>query len=475
MIVLKKLHQTNRGGKFVDCRDSVPCWLSHLFIRDSSIVSHHQIHNILISIRIGIVIPIIMITAFILVSCDLSSPTAVATSTQKPTLSPTATITPITNPTPTEVFLRGTITLWHAWDDDDLQVLLQVIDDFKNTHPEVNFDVLYVPFDDLFSRYELSVVEGGGPAILIGPDRWGPRLFDSGNVVDLSNLVDDTWLESFNPAALEMVRYRQKFIGLPYLISGVVLYRNQNIIPTPAVTFNDFVFSARNASTGEVLGAVLERSFFYSGAHLFGLGGQLMDDKGQPVFNNERGLAWLDLLSSFENAGPTEFSSDNDLLLFMEYRVGYLVEGTWKREILGDSIGYDNLVIDPWPAYGDGQLSGFVLSRNLYLNPHVMGESYEAIWSFCQFFLSPKYQSQLSDLGHIPVLLDLEVEDPLTKQAMEALVSGKPYPAVPEMEIYATALENALRSVFFDGISPDIALNEASGIILESLSQSIDQ
>lgn len=421
-----------------------------------------------------IIIYIILISGFLLVSCNQTNSNLVPTPTQISTPDPTETATEKPSPTPTESVLQGTVTIWHTWDDDELSILLQIIDDFNNLYPEVHFDVLYIPFDDLLERYELSSTQYRAPAILIGPDWWGPRLYDAGTIADLSNLVDESWLDTFNPASLGLVRYHQSLIGLPYSIRGVVIYRNQSIIPTPVEDFEELVTIAQNATTGDKIGAVLERSFFYSGAHLFGLGGNLMDENKQPAFNDDKGLAWLQLLDTFEEAGPTEFNSDYDVELFKENRVGFLIEGTWRRESLLEAVGSENLAIDPWPSHKDGQLSGFVQSRNLYLNPRILNESSGAVWKFCKFFLSAEYQLQWADLGHIPALLELEVEDPLISQAMTALAGGTPYPTIPEMYIYATNMDNLLMSVFLGGVSPELALNEASERIQETLSETID-
>ncbi|MFU8773027.1 MAG: sugar ABC transporter substrate-binding protein [Anaerolineales bacterium] len=428
--------------------------------------------------RLVLIITVIAI-GFIFVSCDRISPsptaiTTTSTTTPPPVHDPTATIEVIPQLTPTEDVLRGTVTLWHALEEGEISVLLQVIEDFKFIHPEVQFDVLYIPFEDLLTRYELSASEDGGPSILIGPDRWAPLLYEEGLILDLTDLVDESWIESFNPPALDLSRYHQTLVSLPYRISGVVLYRNRDIIPAPAKTIDDLADLARNATTGDRIGGILERSFFYSGAHLLGLGGNLIDDEGLPAFNDDLGLEWIDLLISFEQIGPTEFSSDNDALLFMENRVGYLIDGTWKRGILAESIGYDNLVIDPWPEFGEGQLAGFVQSRNLYLNSRVTNEVSDLAWRFCQFFVSPKYQLQLSELDYVPVLINIEVEDRLTSQAMTALSYGRPYPTLPEMEFYLQVLDESLMSIFFGGEVPDSALNEAANKIRDILSQSND-
>ena len=107
----------------------------------------------------------------------------------------------------------------------------------------------------------------------------GLSCFKSGLVADLSTLVNENLVATLNQPALEAAKLDDKLVGLPYSIQGVVLYRNKDIVTLAPNNFDDFVTLAQTASQGDVIGAFLERSFFYSAGHLAGLGGQLMDSQ----------------------------------------------------------------------------------------------------------------------------------------------------------------------------------------------------
>jgi maltose-binding protein MalE len=395
------------------------------------------------------------------VACQAENRETNPPNTARPTSIPNATDTPAPEPTPTEEVLGGTVILWHAWDEPEIPYLLKITKDFKIIHPDVHFDVLYIPFEDLRSRYEGAAREGGGPTILFGPAEWGLSLYQAELIAELAGFVEQEWLESINPAALESSHKEGALISLPYAIRGVTMFRNKEIIPTAPESFEQLVIIAREATQGEKIGAMLERSFFYSTGHLFGIGGQLMDLEGWPAFNNDRGMAWLELLKKFEEAGPTSYMSDADLNLFKENRLGVMIDGTWNMAELSTAIGEQNLAIDPWPTYRDGRLSGFVQSRNLYINSNISPENGQASVEFMRFFLSLENQLALPSYGQIPARRDGELEDPLISQAIEALWEGKSYPAHPDMEIYSSVLESTLGSVFNHGYLPHEALRAA--------------
>jgi arabinogalactan oligomer/maltooligosaccharide transport system substrate-binding protein len=358
--------------------------------------------------------------------------------------------------------------------------LLRSISAFQEIYPDVSFDVQYIPRLDLKASYEAASIDGYAPSILIGPAEWGPDLYDREFVADISGLADSDLINILNPAAVGSAQYRSGLIGLPLHLEGIVLYRNLNIIPSSPATFDDLVSLSQEATRGEIVGAYLDRNLFYSGGHLYGLGGKFMDSEGAPAFNDEHGLAWIELLKSFELAGPTDYFTDNDVQLFKEGRVGFLIESTRNRTALAEAIGEEDLVIDPWPLYGNGVLSGFVTSENVYLSPHALNEPHQVSWRFIEFLLNSDSQSAIADVGHIPAIngspvilagSQIDIKDPLIAQAMFALVEGATYPVIPAANAYLNPIDVALQSVFNNGVEPAIALQAAHDEVLMRLDE----
>lgn len=377
----------------------------------------------------------------------------------------TATPAPSATPSPTPVLTRGTLTIWHSFAEGQMPALEQALADFSQLYPDVYFDVLYVPLDNLRSRYELAAQENRAPDILLGPAAWGPALYDAGLIADLTDAASAELLQGLNPAAVEAARYQDALIGLPYDLQGVVLYRNKALIPTAPETFGELVSSAQAATKGEIIGASLERGFYFSGGHLLGLGGQLMTPDGAPAFNNEKGIEWLELLKAFDTAGPAEFLSDKDVELFKQGRVGFIIDGTWNMQSLAEALGQENLAIDPWPTLRDGRLAGFVQANNLYINSRLPDDERLAAAAFLEYFLSPEVQSLFADSGMIPAASAARVTDPgwaaLVSPAAAALAGGVAYPTLPQIEAYVAPMDVALQTFFTSDIAPVEALNMA--------------
>lgn len=379
-----------------------------------------------------------------------------------------STRTPRSAPSPTVEMMQGTISLWHAWDDDQLPALLGIIASFQETYPGILFDVLYVPPQNLYDRYFLAASEGGGPSILLATAEWGPQLFDAGLVADLTGRPNPATLERLSPPALGTGQYRGSLISLPYSQRGVVLYRNRQIIPESPTTFDDLIRLAQLLTEGDQIGAILERSPYFAGGHIYGFGGSLMDEDNYPMFNTPAGLAWVELLQTFAQAGPPDYFTDNDLDLFRQGRVGFVIDGTWNRYNLAEAIGVAYLEIDPWPVHDHGALAGFVHADNLYLNAKSSEATARLAWLFIEHMLSEESQALLGPTSLIPVV-DITLESKLADQALNALAGGVTYPIQPQFSVYLDPLDQALRSVFDSGVPREQALQTAEEAIRTAL------
>jgi arabinogalactan oligomer/maltooligosaccharide transport system substrate-binding protein len=398
---------------------------------------------------------LLLVAVFVLAACALR-PTP--TMGPRPAIeqSGTATVEP-----PVEI--GGRITLWHSLQEEEITGLNIAIQAFQADNPNVQFDVLFVPQEDLRGRFEIAAATNSGPTVVIGPADWGPAFYDAGLASDLGDLASQELLEGINQAALDSLRYRDVLVGLPYLLQGVVMYRNTSIIPEVPATYDDLLAAAQSAAQGQMVGAFLERGPYFAFGHLHGVGGQLLTPDGDPAFNDQSGIDWLNLTNSFEDAGPTAFNNDNDINLFKEGNVGIVIDGTWNLADLAEAIGEEKLVIDPWPA----PLSGYVQNNSLYLSAHVEGGDRDASWAFMAFLLTAEAQALLAEnnSGFIPAALDVEASDRLRQEAMVALEGGVNFPVIPEMNAYWGPMETAMRSVFDQDVNPADALAQAADII----------
>ena len=399
-------------------------------------------------------------------SSGSGSPTVVSTP---------GTATPV--PTPTELPIRppllpppegSTVTIWHSWGSAETDTLQAIIQSFTRSYPDVMFSLLYIPLDDLFATYREAAYLGQGPSLLLGPSQWGLRLYDETLITDLAAYVPDASLANINPAALSSGKYHNALISLPLSQHGLVMYRNTALISTYPTSFDELISLSLQTTRKGVVGSYLERGSYFSSPGIIGLGGRLMDENGDPAFNDQYGIEWLDLLEDYDEAGAVTFNTNRDLDMFKRGRVGIIIDGTWNISTLAESIGAENLAIDPWPPYGAGHISGWVETDNIFMNANTTGDNQYAALTFMSYLLDPDVQMHLAEVGHIPAVITTLPRDLIIQQAMEAFSDGVPYPnEIDEylLGVYWKELDNVIRNVFEGGAEPARALEIANNNI----------
>lgn len=357
-----------------------------------------------------------------------------------------------------------TITLWHSLKDSETAGLTEIINAFTAANPNVTFDVLFVPFDDLRNKFETAAATGEGPDLLIGADDWGPALFDAQLVADVS----DVPTENVNAAALGVGQYNGAQVELPYVLKGVVLFRNTAIQPEAATSWDDLKAKAQAATSGDTYGALLEIGNFFSFAHLYGQGGALMNADGTPAFNTEAGAAWLAMLADFKALGADSWYSDNDINLFKEGKVGWVIDGTWNLASFSEALG-ENLAIDAWPT----GMSGFVQTGAIMLSANSDEATATAAKSFLAYLLGAEAQAAFyaSDDAFIPSNTTVAVDDPLRAQALTAFGGGTAWIVTPKMGAYWGPTETLIKTVIDEGTDITEALNTAEQAVIDGLNQ----
>jgi len=408
-----------------------------------------------------------------------------ASGTPNGTIFPTTTSSPGTGTplsTPTEIPPRpplspppagSSVIIWHSWGSAETTALQSIIQSFQRLYPTVTFSLQYIPQDDLYNSYADAASIGQGPSLLLGPSNWGPELFNEKLITGLDTYVPSNYLVNINPVALSSGEYNDSLISLPLSQHGLLMFRNIRLISTPPASMDELKALSHEATYGGIVGSYLERGSYFSSPAILGLGGQLMDENGYPAFNDEYGLEWLDLLEAYDEAGAVTFNTNWDLERFKQGRVGIIIDGSWNTSVLAQSIGIDNLAIDPWPTYGSGHMSGWVETDSIFLNSNTSGDNRFAALSFMGYLLDPTVQMYLAEVGHIPTVTTSQPRDIFIKQAMVAFLNGAPYPITvddPVLSIYRNELDNAIRGVFDHGMDPKSALQTAEDNITSALS-----
>jgi maltose-binding protein MalE len=409
-----------------------------------------------------------MILALLLTSCsgsgDAIDPGMIAETEAAMTLSPLGTIQSPALLTPIATLESASeLRLWLSWDAHDLQALDRVIELYMSEYPNVTLRITYVPEAELVSALRDAPM-GEGPTVLLGPSQLGPRLWEAGRIQEIGDLISTELHTNILPVAWTQVVYEGQTIAMPLALEGVLLYRNRDLVLTPAANVNELVSTSISlADQGLGVGSALDFGFYFSVPQLQACDGAIYAADDSMGFGGNIGRCWLELVKRLSEAGRVTLNTDVDLTLFASGESAWLIDLAEHAPALTGAIGEDNLAIDNWPIYEVTQesMGGFVWTENAYIPMGITPTETATAWSFISFMLTPQVQlilAEPSGAWHIPVLEDLELESGLQIQVVESLLQGIPLPMKASLGQCIVGLENAVRLVAQQGADPILGL-----------------
>ena len=127
--------------------------------------------------------------------------------------------------------MRGRITVWHSWPEEDAVVLEEAVDQFEEIHPGVRIVPVSLPEDRILEEFKKSGNDGLGPALLIGDDSWIGELVNAGLIRPLN--PEGNTLPLLNTRNRGLTQYQDQIFGVPLSLMPNALYYNKNLVTAP--------------------------------------------------------------------------------------------------------------------------------------------------------------------------------------------------------------------------------------------------
>ena len=272
--------------------------------------------------------------------------------------------------TPAPVAAPVEVTFWHAYGTGSAEetALAAILANAQTDLPNIKINVLQVPFNDIFTKYDTDVAAGGGPDMFIAPnDNLGGQV-RTGTVADITELAAGK-LGDYSDLAKGGMMYDGKLYGLPESLKAVVFWYNKDMIATPPATTDELKALMEGGTEVSITyGCYHEYGFFGS------FGGKIFDDKFNFVTdaaNQEKVTAAVSYVNDLYQISKTNSwpKSDADgLAPFTEGKAAAITNGNWAmgdyKKALGDKLG-----VAPLPAGPGGRLQPAPRRRRLLLQP----------------------------------------------------------------------------------------------------------
>ncbi len=261
--------------------------------------------------------------------------------------------------------LRGSVLVWHSWEEEQAAVLDTVLENFVELNPDVNINTIYIPADRLLERYEVAAEAALGPDLVLAPSSFIRPLAEAGLIQPIGDLVGEAERDRYLPVALETVRYDDALYGLPESLRLMGLFYNKRLVTTPATTLDEL---EQQANQGRRPGLSTNFVDAFWGVQAFG--GQLFDENGAAVLDRGGFANWLDWLKTAQE-NPNFVLSRNPAsltTLFAEEEIAYLVNEPDVLADLQERMGESVVGVAPLPSGPIGSAGPFVESNAFLFN-----------------------------------------------------------------------------------------------------------
>lgn len=403
--------------------------------------------------------------AIIVAACGGGASPTPAPATQAPaTEAPSASAAPETpSAAPT---LSGTLTVWEAYGasgSSELSAFKQIVDKVKAANPGLTVNILDVPFNNLFTKFENEAAAGGGPDLYIAPNDNLPTEARSGLLKDLTSMADTLAAAPYyvKKVAIDASTVDGKLYAIPESLKAVALFYRTDLLPTPPTTIDDWLATVKG---GKKLGVVYGPNgggAYYQWGFYGAFGGKILDETtGKCVATANSGVAdSLKFLTDLKAAGGILYQNDTDAKTdFLAGKIAGFIDGPWQTGDLKKALG-DKLAVAPGPK-GVGDFSPMTAPDAYYINDSSPNADL-AVQFALQMILPENIQISVDEAGHIPANSQSTISDPITEGFSKAVETGFPRPTLKELNNYWGNFGDAIAKVVDKGTDPTTAVADA--------------
>ncbi|MBI5032687.1 MAG: phosphate/phosphite/phosphonate ABC transporter substrate-binding protein, partial [Chloroflexi bacterium] len=365
----------------------------------------------------------------------------------------------------------GTITIWNGYHtgDNEEKTLNQLLDAAKKAFPDAKINVLEIPFDQLFNKFETEAATGGGPDMYIAPNDSLGKEARAGLLAPLDDLLKGK-LDPYSKLSVQGVTVDGKIYAVPMIPKALAMYYNKSTVANPPKTTDELLALVKS---GKKVGIP------NSGYHTFGwwraFGGSLMDDKGKCVADTTGVADAYKFLMDLKAAGAN-ITDDGKLdTLYRQGQLDVYFNGPWVLGGNEDGLGKDKVGVAAMPKGPKGDAGPLTGIDGWYINAN--SKNKESAVNLALFFATKDAQTLYANIaGDPPARTDVAPTNANVKAFADAANAGVPRPLVPQLDNFWGPFGDAATKIFEGKSQPAFwgPFGDAATKIFEGKSQPAD-
>ena len=357
------------------------------------------------------------------------------------------------------------LTFWEHEFEEVQKALDNVIADYQKANPKVKIKRSHYKTEDLRTQYQTAAMGGGGADIVLAPNDFaGPF-----SIMQIIQPVQK-WgnVSRFGPAVVEAVSDKNGDVwGLPVSRGNhLVLLVNKKLVAKTPTTVEELVTTAKSLSKpdkGQYGFAYNLNEPFWFVAFL-GAYGQVPLVKAQPNLDGKGMIDALTLVHDLkfkDKVVPPDCDYNCAETLFVEGKVGMIINGDWSVQKYRDALGKDlEIAALPKLTATGKHMAPMISGKYLFFNAKLKAAKLEEAKKFAEYMVSKPIQEKLTkETQRLPAIKELDgsaviAGDPMLKALDAAMANGQPMPMEVEMRAIWDAMRPQLQAVMADRAQP---------------------
>ncbi|GEN81600.1 ABC transporter substrate-binding protein [Actinotalea fermentans] len=309
-------------------------------------------------------------------------------------------------------------------DEAVISVLETMIEKYEAENPNVNVNLVTVPWSDIFTKWQAALQGGNAPDVTLGSAAFAASLQEQGVLLPLNDVVEaiggeEAWADTASSLVELSKTPDGEYFALPYSTNSVVLWYNKPMFEAaglqPPTTWDELEAAAAALTHDDQYGILIPSSKSYvTTQSLYSMilanGGDLVDrnDPDTVTFDAPEAVEALEFYSSLAQYSPPGaggYDRPEAQAAMTTGKLGMFVYGSWMQGAL-EAAGAD--VAEQFgavPVPSNGGAGAFMGNVSLYAFNTT--EHPEEARDFLAYLLDPQAYEQfvlINPASFVPVI-----------------------------------------------------------------------
>jgi multiple sugar transport system substrate-binding protein len=293
-----------------------------------------------------------------------------------------------------------------------------IVGEFNQENPNVDVLIDYVSYDALHDKITTALASTP-PAydVFLVDDIWYAEFADKGYVYDVTDKITPEMRSGVFEAAWDITTVNGKVYGMPWLLDQKYFFYNEKIlsdagISAPPTTWEELVTQSQTIkdqglveypivwSWGQYEAAICDWVTL-----LEGNGGSLVDDQGNPTFNDATGVKTLDWMlktidDGITNPASISYVEEDVRNVFSQGQAAFALNWNYMYDLVNNQPDESKVVgqvkMSLMPAFADSGVKSATIDGSMGFSVAATSANPDAAWAYVEYLTSQPVQEKYS-------------------------------------------------------------------------------